>query len=140
MNYDIWGSWSSTVGPNAPLSDTCAAVDNQQGSVVTAVARWTAAGMPIDQIVLGVASYGRSFHVDPRDAINDKGTINTYPPFNASMQPTGDQWDDSPAIDECNNQTGPGGIFNFWGLIDHGFLTFWGTPAPHTKYLFDSCS
>ena len=140
MNYDVWGSWSPTVGPNAPLNDTCAAVDNQQGSAVRGVALWAGAGMPIDQIVLGVASYGHSFHVDPRDAVNDRGMINAYPPFNASMQPSGDDWDDVPGTDVCGNETGPGGIFNFWGLIEHGFLTLWGTPTPNTKYLLDSCS
>ncbi|PIL36302.1 hypothetical protein GSI_01965 [Ganoderma sinense ZZ0214-1] len=140
MNYDVWGSWSSTVGPNAPLNDTCASVDNQQGSAVTGVALWTAAGMPVNQIVLGVASYGHSFHVDPHDAGNDRGIINAYPPFNASMQPSGDEWDDVPGTDVCGNETGPGGIFNFWGLVEQGFLTLWGTPAYHTTYRFDSCS
>ncbi|KAM5533753.1 hypothetical protein V8D89_012626 [Ganoderma adspersum] len=140
MNYDVWGSWSPTVGPNAPLNDTCATVDNQQGSAVSGVALWAAAGMPINQIVLGVASYGHSFHVDPYDAVNDRGTINAYPPFNASLQPSGDDWDDVPGTDVCGNETGPGGIFNFWGLIERGFLTLWGTPTPNTKYLLDSCS
>jgi len=30
MNYDIWGSWSTSVGPNAPLDDSCA--PSPQGS------------------------------------------------------------------------------------------------------------
>lgn len=35
---------------------------------------------------------------------------------------------------------GVGGIFNFWGLIDGGFLTANGTAAAGIDYRFDSCS
>ncbi|KIK75153.1 glycoside hydrolase family 18 protein, partial [Paxillus rubicundulus Ve08.2h10] len=61
MNYDVFGPWSAAVGPNAPLNDTCAPPDDQVGSAVTAVKAWTAAGMPLNKIVLGVAAYGHSF-------------------------------------------------------------------------------
>lgn len=55
MDYDVWGSWSTAVGPNAPLNDTCApSPAGQQGSAVSAVKAWTTAGMPASQIVLGV--------------------------------------------------------------------------------------
>src|SRR6267154_1076288 len=37
MNYDVWGYWDSTMGPNTPLNDTCALPVNQQGSAVPAV-------------------------------------------------------------------------------------------------------
>ncbi|KAG9316848.1 glycoside hydrolase family 18 protein [Chiua virens] len=60
MNYDVWGSWSPAVGPNSPLNDTCAPPDYQDGSAVSAIKAWTAAGIPVNQIVLGVASYGHS--------------------------------------------------------------------------------
>ncbi|KAG2358104.1 chitinase [Suillus spraguei] len=69
MNYDVWGPWSKSVGPNAPMDDTCASPENQQGSAVSAIKAWTAAGMPIDKIVLGVASFGRSYSVSPPDAL-----------------------------------------------------------------------
>ncbi|KAJ8588526.1 glycoside hydrolase [Rhizopogon salebrosus TDB-379] len=92
MNYDVWGSWFSTVGPNAFLNDTCAAPANQQGSAVSAVDAWTEAGMPINKIVLGVASYGHSFSVAPSDTFvsKDSKTLAAYPTFNASHQPLGD--------------------------------------------------
>jgi chitinase len=102
MNYDVWGSWSSSVGPNAPLNDSCAAAQNQQGSAVSAVAAWTKAGVPTDKVVLGVASYGRSFSVTPTDAI--QGTLVAYPKFSASNQPAGDAWDDAAGIDICGVQ------------------------------------
>lgn len=140
MNYDIWGSWSSAVGPNAPLNDTCASPANQQGSAVSGVAQWSAAGMPANQIVLGVASYGHSFFVDKSAAITSSGKMNAYPAFDASKQPTGDKWDDGAGTDECGNVSGPGGNFDFWGLIDAGFLTSNGTAASGIDYRFDTCS
>lgn len=156
MNYDVWGPWSSAVGPNAPLNDTCAAPANQQGSAVSGVRAWTQAGMPPHKIVLGVASYGHSFNVTPQDAIKNNQLV-AYPPFNASNQPDGDAWDDQPGTDVCGNFEGPGGEsqksrrsfflremsignFDFWGLITGGFLTPQGKPASGIYYRFDDCS
>lgn len=140
MNYDIWGSWSNSVGPNAPLDDTCASSANQQGSAVSAVAQWSAAGMPASQIVLGVASYGHSFHVSPSNAVSSDGQLNAYPAFDKDQQPIGDKWDDPAGTDECGNAAGPGGNFDFWGLIDNGFLQANGTVAAGIDYRFDTCS
>ncbi|KZT62911.1 glycoside hydrolase family 18 protein [Calocera cornea HHB12733] len=57
MNYDVSGS-SSTPGANAPLSDQCGNSTYPQANAVAAVAAWTNAKFPADQIVLGVPSYG----------------------------------------------------------------------------------
>ena len=142
MNYDVWGSWSSAVGPNSPLNDTCAAPTDQDGSAVSAVKAWSAAGIPVNQIVLGVPSYGHSFSVSPSDAfVNGSGTeLVAYPMFNASNQPLGDAWDDTGSVDACGVYEGPGGTFNLWGLVDGGFLTAEGTPAPGIYYRYDDCS
>lgn len=145
MNYDVWGSWSTSVGPNSPLNDTCAPAADQQGSAVSAVAAWTKAGMPTHQIVLGVAAYGHSFRVDSADAFDceasDDGSIlAANPPFDASNPPTGDAWDDAAGTDQCGNVSGPGGLFDFWGLIQAGFLFENGTVAEGIDYRFDECS
>lgn len=142
MDYDVWGSWFSTVGPNSPLNDTCAASANQQGSAVSAVKAWTDAGMPANQIVLGVASYGHSFSVPPSDAFKSHTeTLAAYPAFNASNQPLGDAWDNGTGgTDICGNHEGAGGTFNFWGLIANGFLTKEGTPAHGIYERYDTCS
>ncbi|GJJ11377.1 hypothetical protein Clacol_005609 [Clathrus columnatus] len=139
MNYDVWGPWSSAVGPNAPLNDTCAAPANQQGSAVSGVRAWTEAGIPPHKIVLGVASYGHSFSVTPQNAIQN-GKLVPYPSFSASNQPAGDAWDDQPGTDVCGNFEGAGGNFDFWGLIAGGFLTAEGKPASGIYYRFDDCS
>jgi len=141
MNYDIWGSWSSTVGPNAPLNDTCAPSTARDGSAVSAVNAWTAAGMPSNQILLGVASYGHSFHVAQSTALSASRNIQLYASFDKSQQPPGDKWDSTAGgTDECGNPNVVGGIFDFWGLINGGFLTSNGTAASGIDYTFDNCS
>ncbi|KAG2127519.1 glycoside hydrolase family 18 protein [Suillus clintonianus] len=141
MDYDIWGSWSTAVGPNAPLNDTCAKSSEQQGSAVSAVKAWSNAGMPVDQIVLGVPSYGHSFSVKPSDAfVSGTTTLAAYPAFDASNQPAGDAWDATGSVDACGNYEGSGGTFNLWGLVDGGFLNSEGTTADGIYYRFDSCS
>ncbi|KAI0747107.1 glycoside hydrolase [Daedaleopsis nitida] len=141
MNYDVWGSWSSTVGPNAPLNDTCAS--DQEGSAVSAVKAWTSSGFPANQLVLGVASYGHSFKVAQTAALTDSA-LTPYSAFDKSAQPLGDSWDEvAPAgVDQCGNPTpgGPSGIFDFWGLVEGGFLTANGTAADGIDYRFDECS
>ncbi|OCH91678.1 glycoside hydrolase [Obba rivulosa] len=143
MNYDVWGSWSTSVGPNSPLNDTCAPAADQQGSAVSAVKAWTAAGIPSHQIVLGVASYGHSFHVTPEDAIecdDDNSALATYPSFDAAEQPLGDKWDALTNTDQCGQTSGPSGVFDFFGLIDAGFLFPNGSVAEGIDYRFDECS
>ncbi|KAH9057927.1 chitinase [Lactarius deliciosus] len=141
MNYDVWGSWSNGVGPNAPLDDSCAPTSDQEGSAVSAVKAWSTAGFPANQIILGVASYGHSFHVSQSSALDASGNIQLYAPFDKSQQPAGDKWDDTAdGVDECGNPNVVGGIFDFWGLIDAGFLRCDGTVADGIKYVFDNCS
>jgi chitinase len=144
MVYDINGpSWSSAVGPNAPLNDACAPESFRNGSVASAVNAWQAAGMPLAKIVLGVASYGHSFRVSESDAFSDdcsKNQLALYPQFNASNTPAGDSWDDPPGPDECGNMQAQGGIIDFWGLIQQGYLNTDGTPRPSVPYLFDDCT
>ncbi|KAI0829744.1 chitinase [Trametes gibbosa] len=141
MNYDIWGSWSSGVGPNAPLNDSCATPERQQGSAVSAIAAWKSAGFPSNQIVLAVAAYGHSFHVDKSVALSGN-TLNAYPAFVADQQPAGDKWDDPVGADDgCGViSTKPGGTITFGGLVDAKYLNSNGTVAPGIDYRFDECS
>ncbi|KAI0701975.1 glycoside hydrolase [Cytidiella melzeri] len=167
MDYDIWGSWSTSVGPNAPLDDSCAAVDKQQGSAMSAVDAWTGAGFPASQLLLGVASYGHGYHVNQDVAFDgtqsqpmalsvlasnaDSGSqpagtkpIAAYPSFDSSQQTMGDSWDiySPPGTDQCGNPTDGGysGIFNFRGLIEKGWLNEGGDPVEGMGFRFDNCS
>jgi len=140
MNYDIWGSWSDTVGPNAPLNDTCAPV--QAGSAVSAVKAWTDAKFPASQLVLGVAAYGHSFSVDKSAALDSSNTLELYPAFNKDNQPLGDEDvpGAAPSVDQCGNSSGAGGTFNFNGMVAQGYLGADGKPATGIDYRFDNCS
>jgi chitinase len=141
MNYDIWGSWSNSVGPNAPLDDSCAPAGDQDGSAISAVKAWSTAGFPANQIILGVASYGHSFHVAQSSALDASGNIQLYAPFDKSQQPAGDKWDTTAeGVNECGNPNTVGGDFDFWGLIDAGFLQRDGTVANGIQYTFDNCA
>lgn len=140
MVYDVWGSWSAVVGPNAPLADSCAAANLQQGSAESAVAAWTAAKLPIDKIVLGVAAYGHSYSVSKNVAITNS-QLAPYPTFVKSPQPPGEgETADTKTTDQCGVTSGPTGVFSFEGLVTAGFLTSKGTPASNIMYRFDKCS
>ncbi len=142
MNYDVWGSFSATVGPNAPLNDSCASsTAYQQGSAVSAVQAWTKAGFPANKIILGVPSYTHSFRVNQSDALDASGNLKLFPPFNKGDQPAGDKWDGTAGgVDTCGNPNVVGGVFQFWGLIEAGFLRSNGTPSCEVYSTFDSCS
>jgi chitinase len=142
MNYDIWGPWSPTVGPNAPLNDTCAATQNQAGSAVSAIKAWSSAGMPLNQLVLGVPAYGHSFTVHKGNAFVQGSTteLAPYPAFDASLPPTGDSWSDAGGVDICGNAVGPGGTIDFWGMVELGYLTAAGKRKKNIVYRFDDCS
>lgn len=143
MNYDVYGTFSSVTGPNSPLNDTCAPSADQQGSAVSAISAWTDAGFPADKIVLGVAAYGHSFTVTPSVAVTGT-TLNIYTSFDKTNIPIGDSWDPpSTTPDVCGNPpvgNGNTGIYNFWALIEDGFLNSDGTVASGMNGLFDECS
>ncbi|KJA18753.1 glycoside hydrolase family 18 protein [Hypholoma sublateritium FD-334 SS-4] len=128
MAYDIWGSWSAGVGPNAPLYDKCAT--KQAGSVETAVDNWASANFPKNQIVVGVPSYGRGFSV-PSSESND---IGKFPTFDVSQTPAGDE-DTSSTPSSANS-----GLFDFSALVTQGYLTATGEAASGVTYDFDDCS
>jgi len=120
MNYDIWGSWSPGVGPNAALNDTCAPPHYRQGSAVNAVRSWTSAGLPRNQLVLGVLAYGHSFLVNESVALTEQGEVAAYPQFEPT-QPRGDSADDVPGVDVCGAETGWGvpSISGDWSRVNY---------------------
>ena len=143
MNYDMWGPWSATVGPNSPLDDACAPEQSRVSSAISAVKAWTSAGFPAKQLVLGVPGYGHAFRVRRADAYANGSTttLAAFPRFDAVDRPVGDAWDDQAGeVDVCGEQQLAGGIYTLWGLIDTGFLKKDGSPAPGINYRYDTCS
>ncbi|XP_041363532.1 acidic mammalian chitinase-like [Gigantopelta aegis] len=62
MTYDMHGSWESKTGFNSPLFASSAEVGNERYMNMNASAAWwNEAGMPKEKIVVGFATYGRSF-------------------------------------------------------------------------------
>lgn len=142
MNYDVWSPGiptSTTIGPNAPITDDCAPSDvPKRGSATQAIRDWTAAGIPSSQLLLGVPSYGQSFRVRREDYSSLAN--NKYPKFDRTNPPTGDKWDGGPGVDICGNKTDQMGSFNFWGLMDAGYLDRNGTSTSVVQRYWDKCS
>jgi chitinase len=131
MNYDINGQWTTSgVGPNAPLADACSTL--QTGSATDAVKAWMAAGIPANQIVLGVPSYGHSFNVTSANALDTSGNLVNHPPFTKAPLTT--------TLDQCGNAEPTVDTIEFAVMISQGFLNSDGTPANGMTYQFDNCS
>jgi chitinase len=142
MNYDEFGQWSTTAGPNAALDDSCAPAAAQQGSATSAVAAWTAAGIPASQLVLGVASYGHAFNVTTASALpsgssTDAGSsqLALFPSFSPWTYAAGE-----PVATECGAPAAKDVQYTFAGLIQAGLLTANGTAAAGIASTYDSCS
>jgi chitinase len=132
MNYDINGQWTTTtgVGPNAPLDDSCSTV--QTGSATSAIKAWMAAGIPSNQIVLGVPAYGHSYNVSSSNAVDSSGNLADHPSFTKAPMTT--------SLDQCGNAEPVVDTIDFAVLISQGFLNSDGTPASGMKSRFDNCS
>jgi len=138
MNYDVWGSFSTTTGPVGPLNDTCVAKPSEAaGSAVSAVKAWTAAGFPKDQIVLGVPAYGYGYVVDNSSAFQAGSTtklVDSYRPFTRPAS------QGSPSVDECGVTEPASAVYEFATLFTMGLLNCDGLPAHGIPNYFDSCA
>lgn len=144
MNYDTKTTPSTGAGPNAPLDDSCAPSGAQFGSANSSVNLWTAAGIPANQLALGVPAYGHSFVIPPSVALseqsNSAATLSLFPVYTPNSTRKGDRWDGDSGIDICGNPVGPGGIYTYWGLVEEGFLNPDGTIPEKIASRFDNCS
>ncbi|KAJ4005551.1 hypothetical protein NW752_002384 [Fusarium irregulare] len=140
MNYDLYGAWAPVAGPNAALSRSCDE-RNTMGAGDEAVAKWTGAGIPASQIVLGLPNYAHGFRVNATSAFNKQKKLNLYPAQNSTDRFQGSSWDDDPRIDDCGNPSPPSGTYPFWSMIEEAkFLDTKGNPAPGIAYTWDKCS
>ena len=137
MNYDVKSNSSVGAGPISPLDDACAPQGAHIGSAKSAVAAWTSAGMPAKKIVLGVPSYGQSFVLSSPQT--ERNAVPVYPSY-SSQKRHGDRWDGNGGVDVCGTQVGPGGTYEYWALIEAGFLNPDGSPRNGINYRFDNCS
>jgi len=140
MDYDLPSNPRIGAGSSSPLNDSCAPMGAQFGSAVSAVDAWTAAGMPSNQIVLGVPAYGHSYVVPSTQISSPNVTQLSYPPFDLSLEQVGDSWSGDGGVDVCGNTERPGGTYTYWGLMQQGFLNTDGSVKDGIKYRFDECS
>ena len=140
MDYDLPSNPTIGAGPSSPLNDSCAPGSARFGSAVSAVDAWTAAGMPSNQILLGLPAYGHSYVVPATQISNPNVAQLSYPPFNLSLEQVGDRWSGGSGVDVCGNMEGPGGTYTYWGLMQQGFLNTDGSVKDGIEYRFDGCS
>ena len=140
MNYDTGSNSSFGVGPNSPLDDLCAPMSGQWSSAARKIDAWSAAGMPLDQIVLGVPAYGHGYSVSKKSAFKSGSILAPYPAYNVNNTPPGDKWSGVGGIDVCGINEGPGGVYTYWGLMEEGFLNTDGTTKTGIAYRYDNCS
>jgi len=160
MVYDL--SWNWTAGspriqralPSSPLDDSCFASTPDatddgltgRGSARSAVEAWVSAGIPRNNIVLGVPAYGHSFNVNASEAFLSPSSsanatqLTPYPSYDTLNHTVGDKWDSTGGTDQCGRFWGPGGIWDFWALVDAGYLLANGSAAPGVPYRWDACS
>jgi len=81
--------------------------------------------MPMNQMVLGVPSYGHAAYRVPRKNAFKAGSttiLASYPAFNRTDIPPGESWSDPAGTDVCGAAQPAGGTIDFWGLIEQGYL------------------
>lgn len=137
MNYDIFSNSSIGAGSSSPLDDSCAPVGARFGSAMSGMAAWTSAGIPINKLLLGVASYGHSFVVNSVQPGDSSAPV--YPSYSDTIR-KGDRWDVANDTDNNGYPIGFSGTYQYWGLMEEGFLKSDGSPQKGIKYRFDNCS
>lgn len=150
---DINGGWNADTGPNAPLNY---ASGQTPFSLTQAVNDWIAAKVPANQLVAGMAFYGRSttgksrslssknfpicnFHWHGNLALEDMTVTGSQYQAQSTVVPQGDQIDAYWQDPYCSSD--PGGMSGLWQwkyLRSQGVLTAPTTAAsPWVRY-FDN--
>ena len=117
QGYDVNGIWNEEAGPNAPLyyKDQADGIDSTSGD--SAVKAWTAAGIPADQLVLGVPFYGRISKAKKSVKSSKNGM---YVEIDQSKQIKGDDYDEE-GIDPCPNAVATySGMYQWRSIIEEG--------------------
>ncbi|XP_071946190.1 chitotriosidase-1-like [Antedon mediterranea] len=63
VSYDLHGSWDSTVGHHNALYSHDSSANNRKLTIIWAAEKWLNAGTPRNKLVIGLATYGRSFRL-----------------------------------------------------------------------------
>ncbi|PLW21465.1 hypothetical protein PCANC_00299 [Puccinia coronata f. sp. avenae] len=142
MAYDVYGPWSDTTGPLAPLLATCAPASAAQ-SVETGLQVALKQGFKASQVLLGIPGYANRFQLISPELVPktvDKQTT-LYYQNKTKVTPRGGRFDDKPGHDVCGQPQAWGGSFLVRELVRRGWLS---KDQKHglngyTRY-FDECS
>ena len=118
QGYDVNGNWNEDAGPNAPLyfKDQSDGIDSV--SADSAVKAWTGAGIPAEQLYLGVPFYGRIAQVQKKVT----PTTGMYQPI-SGKQIKGDNYDEKSA-DPCPNAVSSfSGSYQWRSIESQGIAT-----------------
>ncbi|KAJ9068703.1 hypothetical protein DSO57_1026045 [Entomophthora muscae] len=108
MAYDIMGSWSNTIGPNAPfVADTVKGGDSF--SYTQGIDDWLAAGFPPSKLTAGLAFYGRTL---TSTVDMNKTPTNMYQPKEGTT-PKGDASDANDPNFFCNEGSVYSGVYKY---------------------------
>ncbi|KAI9479574.1 glycoside hydrolase superfamily [Zychaea mexicana] len=131
MGYDINGNWNEDAGPNAPLHYDGQSDGIDSVSVDSAVKAWTEAGIPAEQLYLGVPFYGRVGKV--ASAVTAQSGM--YVALDGD-QIQGDEYDEKSA-DPC-----PGAVSTYSGMYQWRSIEEEGIPTNSSgwKTSWDSAS
>ncbi|KAG1082132.1 hypothetical protein G6F42_022691 [Rhizopus arrhizus] len=114
MAYDISGSWNTETGPNAPLLKG----STYDSSVAQAVSAWHSAGIPYDQLIVGVPFYGLALRTSK--AITSSSGL--FVKLATSSTIKGDEYDES-SKDDCPGSTASySGGFQWRSIVKQGVL------------------
>ncbi|CAO3623096.1 unnamed protein product [Mucor fragilis] len=114
MAYDISGSWNTETGPNAPLLKG----STYDSSVAQAVSAWHSAGIPSNQLIVGVPFYGLALKTSK--AITSSSGL--FVKLAASSAIKGDEYDES-SKDDCPDSTASySGGFQWRSIVKQGIL------------------
>ncbi|MBW0497083.1 hypothetical protein O181_036798 [Austropuccinia psidii MF-1] len=123
MAYDVYGSFTKTTGPNAPLYGHCAEPGNQL-SVQSGIDMALRQGFSPNQILLGIPAYAKTWTLaSPKLTPKVVGNHTTYHYQNFTVIPPGGKFDDKPGKDICGQTTGWGGTWLVSELVENGILS-----------------
>ncbi|WAR53061.1 hypothetical protein PtB15_2B490 [Puccinia triticina] len=124
MAYDVYGLWSKTSGPIAPLDATCADEDSAQ-SVKTGFQIALKQGFKASQVLLGIPGYAKRFQLTssklvPKIVGGNKASF--YYQQKTATMPPGGAFDDKAGKNICGVFEGAGGSYLVNELISNGYL------------------
>ncbi|OAV99708.1 hypothetical protein PTTG_25262 [Puccinia triticina 1-1 BBBD Race 1] len=123
MAYDVYGAWSKTTGPIAPLHATCADEDSAQ-SVETGFQVALKQGFKASQVLLGIPGYAKRFKLTSSKLVpKTVGGQTTLYYQSKSPSVRGGEFDDKPGKDICGNPVSWGGSYLVTELIKKGWLS-----------------